>query len=553
MINRIYTLFVAVLLSSAMLVVAGCGASGNSTANGQGGVTAKLVWNGKSGVAKSVASAPTGVTTVRLAISGTGITTVQQDFQSSLGVGTLSSVPSGSGYTYTAYGLDATNNIIYQGSVSNITVQVGKTTDVGTVNMLPVVTSAMISGKTFTHSNSTGITGTITFKTDGTFSGTASDGQISGAWSINSSGQLVLKGSGGTETDTMTLTGGATSTLTFSSYEVDSSTTPTTTRTVTVTFAAYTPPTYSNASLSGVWISSSMGVNATTPMYFVMDGAGTITDISAFNLSTPAGTYSVNADGTYSMPLGEIAFSGKLASTTTGTITYSGASSTGSLTKVADLSKGQGSYTATLSGGAQTFATYTISFSVDASGNISSFASSIPGATTAKSGKFFSLADGTAVFMIRTNATDEYSQIKGTGTLVNGQITGGVLELDSNVANGTFTLAPQLKFTTAMVSGKTLYWADKRGYGYFRFTSTGTLYGTGDINIDGNTEGGPYPYTINTDGSLTYGSTNSATILSNNTTGNYWRVQLSTGVERWFYGATAAADAQAFWTSQVNP
>jgi len=193
---------------------------------------------------------------------------------------------------------------------------------------------------------------------------------------------------------------------------------------------------YSNASLSGVWITSQLGTNG-DPLYLVSNGAGTISDMSAFNLSTPPGTYTVNADGAYSMPFGFATFTGNLTSSTAGTVTYSGLGSNGTITKVADISKCQGSYTGTVSWGTSSYA---ISFSVDSTGIISSFSSNIPGVTTITSSKFFSLADGKAIFMIRTNATSvEFRQMKGWGTLVNGNFT-GTLALDTNQGDGTVTL-----------------------------------------------------------------------------------------------------------------
>lgn len=200
MLTKSYIYFTAVLLSTMILSLAGCG--GTSTAqNGQGAISAKLVWNGNKTTGKSVASAPAGVTDVRLAISGTGFTTISQDFPAAGGTGTLSSVPVGSGLTVTASGLDSSGAIIYQGSVGSVTVLNGITTDVGTIIMATVTpattvfTTAMISGKTFNYYDTVGSSGTPTFHTDGSFTDTnMSDTSNTGTWSINSSGQLVIDG-----------------------------------------------------------------------------------------------------------------------------------------------------------------------------------------------------------------------------------------------------------------------------------------------------------------------------------------------------------------------
>jgi hypothetical protein len=139
MFTKSYNYFTAILLSAAIFILAGCSGSGTSTStNGQGAVTAKLVWKSNKAAAKSVASAPTGVAIVRLAISGPGMTPVQNDFPAADGRGTLSNVPVGSGLTVTASGLDSSGVITYQGSVSNKVVTNGQTTDVGTITMLAV-------------------------------------------------------------------------------------------------------------------------------------------------------------------------------------------------------------------------------------------------------------------------------------------------------------------------------------------------------------------------------------------------------------------------------
>ncbi len=140
MAKNVCTLIGLLFLCAALLLISGCGNNRTATSQGQGGVTAQLKWNGSSGkVGKIVASAPAGVATVRLAIlSSTGTTLAQNDFQASLGSGTLSRVPVGSGYTFAAYGLDVSNNSIYQGSVNNIAVQAGQITDVGPVVMMLV-------------------------------------------------------------------------------------------------------------------------------------------------------------------------------------------------------------------------------------------------------------------------------------------------------------------------------------------------------------------------------------------------------------------------------
>lgn len=123
---------------AAMLLIAGCSGSTTTSSGETGSITAKLVWSDAKTAAKTLALAPSGVTTVRFIISGNGMTTVQQDFPAADGSGTVSSVLAGSGRTFAAQGLNASGTLTHQGVISNITVQINQNTDVGTVLMLPV-------------------------------------------------------------------------------------------------------------------------------------------------------------------------------------------------------------------------------------------------------------------------------------------------------------------------------------------------------------------------------------------------------------------------------
>lgn len=252
MLSKSYIYITAVLLSTVIFALAGCGGTSTSQ-NGHGAITAKLVWNSSKTTGKIVASAPAGVLTVRLAISGAGITAIQQDFPAADGKGTLNSVQAGSGLTVTASGLDSSGIIIYQGSVGNVTVQNGTTTDAGIITMAAVnpttavFTSAMISGKTFNYSDTIGNSGTPTFFANGTYGVTNGD---SGTWSINATGMLVLvETSGGT--DTMTLTANTGTIITASDYFAHGDGTFET-FTVTLTEVAQTTPTvFTTAMISG--------------------------------------------------------------------------------------------------------------------------------------------------------------------------------------------------------------------------------------------------------------------------------------------------------------
>lgn len=227
--TKSYIYFAAVLLSLVAFALAGCGGTSTSQ-NGQGAISAKLVWSGTKTAGKTVALAPAGVSTVRLAVSGAGITAISQDFQAADGQGTLSRVPVGSGLTLTASGLDASGTIIYQGSVGSVAVQNGTTTNVGTITLAAVIpfTTEMISGKMFIYADSAGNSGIPMFSGDGTFLDTSiTTGDGSGTWSINASGQLVIDG-----TEAVTLSANTGTDITASAYSSITQTTYTVTLTV---------------------------------------------------------------------------------------------------------------------------------------------------------------------------------------------------------------------------------------------------------------------------------------------------------------------------------
>lgn len=119
-------------------LIGGCG-TGSLQSTGM--ITAKLVWGAASETtAKTVASAPLGVTTVRISISGPGISpAIQKDFSAAAGSGTIDGIPAGAGRTVTVQGLNFGGTATYQGSVTSITVNAGQTTDAGTIVMTATV------------------------------------------------------------------------------------------------------------------------------------------------------------------------------------------------------------------------------------------------------------------------------------------------------------------------------------------------------------------------------------------------------------------------------
>src|SRR6185369_6340876 len=139
----LYNLFMALVLA----MVVSCGTNGSQSAS-TGGVTAKLAWdNSEKTTAKTVASAPAGVTTVRIIISAADMTDIKKDFAAASGSGTIDGVLPGAGRSLTAQGLDGSGAVIYQGSAANLTVQAGQTTNAGIITMAAVAaTTFSISG-----------------------------------------------------------------------------------------------------------------------------------------------------------------------------------------------------------------------------------------------------------------------------------------------------------------------------------------------------------------------------------------------------------------------
>jgi len=148
--SKIYTVFKVITSVILVALMAGCSSSGADSASaspttGQntGSITVKLDWGSTTKTtAKTVASAPSGVATVRVIITGSGMTSVQKDFTATTGGGTIDGVPVGTGRTVTTQGLNGSGVVTYQGSAANITVQAGQTTDIGTITMTAITTGS---------------------------------------------------------------------------------------------------------------------------------------------------------------------------------------------------------------------------------------------------------------------------------------------------------------------------------------------------------------------------------------------------------------------------
>jgi predicted CXXCH cytochrome family protein len=132
-----------------MFALAGCGANSNIAGtydSTPGKVTAKFDWaaDGKS-TAKTVASVPTGVTSIRLKVTGpyqipgdtsskSRYVVVKAGFPAANGAATVA-VNSGTGLIVTAQALDANDVVLYEGFARGVTVNANATTDLGTISL----------------------------------------------------------------------------------------------------------------------------------------------------------------------------------------------------------------------------------------------------------------------------------------------------------------------------------------------------------------------------------------------------------------------------------
>lgn len=160
-------LLLSTILFMSCALVTGC-SGGNSAAptatGGLGAISAKLA-------VKGVNSLPANVATVRLIVSGAEMDTIQRDFPAANRSGVIDGIPVGISVIVSTISLDASGNFIHVGSVSNITVLVGQTTDVGTVSMQPL---SALTSLTVTPANASMAVGaTRQFSAIGNFTDTS--------------------------------------------------------------------------------------------------------------------------------------------------------------------------------------------------------------------------------------------------------------------------------------------------------------------------------------------------------------------------------------------
>lgn len=141
--SKVHYLLFALLF----FALAGCGANstGSTTTSklaADGKVTAKVQLASSKTAAKTLQAVPASVTTVRLMVSGTGIPTAKKDFPAlPEGNKTIECYP-GLNLIVTAYALNASGGVEYEGFATNVIVTAGQTTDVGTITVTPPVAKA---------------------------------------------------------------------------------------------------------------------------------------------------------------------------------------------------------------------------------------------------------------------------------------------------------------------------------------------------------------------------------------------------------------------------
>ncbi len=149
----IYKLLTYAIILAIFMVAISCGQeqSGDPDAR-TGSIALSVKWpeEGRSPsssrpVRRMLAALP-GVVTMRVIISGSGMSPMQMDFDASAGSGTITGVPAGDNRTADIQGLDSVEAMLYHGSVNNITVTAGRTSDAGFVTMTYIVPTTWVSG-----------------------------------------------------------------------------------------------------------------------------------------------------------------------------------------------------------------------------------------------------------------------------------------------------------------------------------------------------------------------------------------------------------------------
>lgn len=182
-----------VLFALSLLALAACGVndkSASSDLTGNGSVTAKIAWPDGKTSAKSTALVA-DIVNVQLVVSGPAIPTAKGT-PVAKGSNPSVEVYPGSDLIVAAYALDAAGNRIYEGFVTGVTVAAGPATDVGTIQLTPVVVKAADTSCVSCHEATRGITGqnlVTDYKQSGHYTNTT--------WTANAKNGSALPGCAG--------------------------------------------------------------------------------------------------------------------------------------------------------------------------------------------------------------------------------------------------------------------------------------------------------------------------------------------------------------------
>jgi hypothetical protein len=197
-------------------------------------------------------------------------------------------------------------------------------------------------------------------------------------------------------------------------------------------------PQHTNADLASLWIIHTSEPPTGGSVYINFDGNGTITELGSHDSTSPAGTYSVTSDGTFSMVLGSATYPGTIMSPTSAIFSDQHHSLTNiPLDKVINTQAMSGNWTGTITKTSSPTKTYNVSFTVGSSGTVSNFV----GLTSPVSGRLLSLGTNVAFFVKTGEALGSYvDQLWLMSGTINGNTVTGTFKDDNDTTIGTITL-----------------------------------------------------------------------------------------------------------------
>lgn len=185
---------------------------------------------------------------------------------------------------------------------------------------------------------------------------------------------------------------------------------------------------FTTSSLNGAW---TVKKDSFTDTYFIFNGLGGITDAGRFGFTN--GTYAVAADGTIALNTGSQIMTGKLSSSSSGTLTIDSMQSI--ISKLTDTSACEGAWTGSLTDLNTASVTY-VAFTVDSGGNVSSF-TGLAGPVTGKA----YCTTSSFIGFLRTAEATNYNEILLNGTYFSNLVAGTFLTNSASVYyDGTLSL-----------------------------------------------------------------------------------------------------------------